>query len=342
MAAGIIPLVNATRPLSRYARAADGLLQLLPRVRANAREQAGALAPIPSTAREREERHASSDFLSGAAPVHPVALDEGREWIQDSSSDRLSPAGLDSTFDNVLLAGPAARVLSDLTRFHAKERLQIEAMREERRRMSRDIHDGILQALTGAAMELEAAARLIDSDPATARGCVLAVCKLIGNEQRELRALIRTTGGGRETSVAISELAGVLETVRDRIGKQWGLRVELTIAGHGTVLRDLADDIYSIVQEGLANVARHAQAETARVSLSLLPDRVRVLVADDGCGFPFHGRYELTELIARNIGPVSLRERVAARRGSLVLISTLSGSRLEMSLSCAPPLARRR
>jgi signal transduction histidine kinase len=326
----MIALVEAEKALSRYARAADGLLQFIPRMRTLARELEGELPPImSSTTRAKENASADGGFLSA---LHPVDLAEGRERVVAPIGDRASPPGLEPPFEEFLLQGPAARVLSDLTRFRAKERLQLEAMREERRRLGRDIHDGILQALTGAAMQLDAAARLIESDPATARACVQAVCELLANEQRELRALIRTTGAEGESSVSISELAAVLETVRDRIGQQWGLRVELTIGGHGTVLRDLGDDIYSIVQEALANVARHAHASTARVSLSLLADKASVVVCDDGCGFPFHGRYELADLVSRNIGPVSLRERVAARRGSLALTSSLSGSRLEIAL----------
>ena len=338
----MIALVNADNAFSRYARAADGLLQFIPRMRASARHPADPLAATMSfTAHEQQRSHVAGDSVSGAACLHPVELNQGRERMVAPIGDRASPPGLEPPFEEYLLQGPAARVLSDLTRFRAKERLQLEAMREARRRFARDIHDGILQVLTGAGMQLEAAARVIESDPATARACVQAVCELIANEQRELRALIRATGAEAESSVSISELAGVIETVRDRIGQQWGLRVELTIGGHGSVARDLGDDIYSIIQEALANVARHARASTAHVSLSLLAAKASVVVCDDGCGFPFHGRYELADLVSRNIGPVSLRERVAARRGSLLLTSSLSGSRLEITLSFGHGRARR-
>jgi two-component system sensor histidine kinase DegS len=236
-------------------------------------------------------------------------------------------------FDDRLTEGAASQAVADLTKFRPKERVQLEAMREERRRFARDIHDGILQALTGAAMQLEAASRLIDSDPATARACVTAVCELIASEQRELRNLIRKTEPAADRSlVGLSELASVLESIRDRFGQQWTLSIELTIGGHGHVGRSLSDDIYSIIQEALANVGRHARAKVCRVSLVLLRNKVCITVVDDGCGFPFHGRYDLPALIAREIGPVSLRERIAARHGALTLVSSLSGAKLEISL----------
>ncbi len=52
----------------------------------------------------------------------------------------------------------------------------------------------------------------------------------------------------------------------------------------------------------------------------------------DGSGFPFRGRYDLATLTAKQLGPVSLKERVASLRGELLLTSTLSGSKLEMTL----------
>jgi signal transduction histidine kinase len=226
-----------------------------------------------------------------------------------------------------------APVVTDFTSFRARELLQFDAMREERRRFARNIHDGILQALTGAAMQLEAASRLIETDPRAARACLQVLGDLLASEQRELRTLIQKTDLTADTSsVSISELAAVLERIRDRVGRQWSIRIDLTIGGHGRVQRSLADDIFSIVQEGLANVARHARANVARVALSLLRDKVCIKVSDDGCGFPYHGRFDLPGLVARDIGPASLRDRVAARRGTFTLVSGLSGSNLEMSL----------
>jgi signal transduction histidine kinase len=55
-------------------------------------------------------------------------------------------------------------------------------------------------------------------------------------------------------------------------------------------------------------------------------------VADDGVGFPYRGRFQLIDLVRRQIGPVSVRDRVAALGGDLVLLSTASGSQLDVAL----------
>lgn len=293
--------------------------------------------PIAERGSFTQVRHPGAPAAASNAADERAIKEDRPEWNAVTR-----PAHDQAPFEDDVFVGSAARlVTADLTKFHASERVQVETMREERRRFARDIHDGILQALTGAAMQLEAASQLIEADPRAARACVQGVCDLIAAEQRELRLLIRKTGpAAQNSSVSISELAAVLEKVRDRIGQQWALCIELTIGGHGQVPRALSDEIYSVVQEALANVARHAHAHHARVSLVLLEHRVSITVTDDGGGFPFRGRFDLPALNARGIGPVSLRERIAANRGSLILISNLAGSKLEISLPLSPDFCR--
>jgi len=94
----------------------------------------------------------------------------------------------------------------------------------------------------------------------------------------------------------------------------------------------MADQIYRLVQESLVNVVKHARASVVQVERSLLDDRVRIVVRDNGRGFAFHGRFNLAALNARHIGPVSIKERIASMNGELVVTSATSGSCLEMEL----------
>jgi signal transduction histidine kinase len=252
------------------------------------------------------------------------------EFAMRTTGERSS---LPAAGESMLVEGAARRVLADVNKFFSKERLQLEAIRDERTRLARDLHDGVLQALTGAALQLEAASGLIATDPDVARARVQAVGDLIATEQRELRLLIQRLKPAAAPSLAsVAELGAALEQLRDRIGQQWPLRIQLVISGRGGIPRALGDNVYSIVQEGLANIARHAHAQVARVAVGILFDKVCITVSDDGCGFPIHGRYDLAALIARELGPVSLRERVAALRGDLTLTSSAAGSSLEITL----------
>ena len=133
------------------------------------------------------------------------------------------------------------------------------------------------------------------------------------------------------------ELAVALEGLCQRAERQWGLRVRMTTS-RGMIQRGLGDEVYSLVKEALANVARHARAHCVDVGLEITPDRVHIAVADDGEGFPFQGRFDLKMLVERRLGPRSLKDRVRSLRGELVLTSTPSGSKLEMSLPLQPQL----
>src|SRR6266487_3308089 len=90
-----------------------------------------------------------------------------------------------------ILEGGDRQVMADVNRFFSKERLEQAAMQDERVRLARELHDGVLQSLAGAALQLEAMSRLIEVDPDEARARIKEIEKLIAEEQRELRHWIR-------------------------------------------------------------------------------------------------------------------------------------------------------
>jgi signal transduction histidine kinase len=77
-----------------------------------------------------------------------------------------------------------------------------------------------------------------------------------------------------------------------------------------------------------------------RVDLSVDNTRVRIIVADDGRGFPFHGQYDLAALTTMNLGPTTLKERIMALGGYLVIDSTEAGACLHISLPLTQSGAR--
>lgn len=243
-----------------------------------------------------------------------------------------------------MLEGASRQAMSEVNRFFSKERVERAAMQGERQRLARELHDGLLQSLTGAALQLEALSRLIEADPKAAQERLRVIEELIAEQHRELRGWIEQPQPSASASIATSaDLAAALGRLRERAKWQWGLRVELSVDSRGTVPRILGDEIYRIVQEALTNVGRHARASVARVSvkLDIASGPVHITVSDDGCGFPFHGCYDIAGLTARRIGPRSLRERITSLRGELVLTSELSGSQLEINLPLDQPPPRR-
>lgn len=242
------------------------------------------------------------------------------------------PVGRGVQFHEDRAVDGAESEATDIDRYLSRRRVEQAAMQEERGRLARELHDGVLQLLTGATLQLDAIAHLIASDPATAQARLRAITELLSEQQRELRRWIEHLRFATTTArVPAAELATSLEKLRQRAVWQHGIEVELCVSGD-EVPRALGDQIYRLVQEALTNIGRHARARIAGIHIRLALDRVTMVIFDDGIGFPFSGRFMLKDLLRRGIGPVSVRERVASLQGELILTSTASGARLEISL----------
>jgi signal transduction histidine kinase len=255
---------------------------------------------------------------------------EGRLFALDDP-----PGSLDQLLMGEILAWQAAAYLD---RFYLLDRLREAAVLDERVRLARDLHDGIIQSLTVATLRLETFPRLLEKDPEAARREVARLQELLVAEQRELRSLVRElkpTGPAPFSTEA--GLAARLDELQERMRSHWSLRMELTGNFREAALpRDVARQIHRIIHEAVVNAARHAEASAVQVGLWVEKRRVRIEVADDGRGFPFEGELDLPALMEAGLGPASLRDRIASLGGSLRLVSSRQGSRLDMTVPLEP------
>ena len=269
-----------------------------------------------------------SRFAIGAVlcfPLHGECL-EGHLFALDKPR---------MTGDDLLLGEVVAhQVASSMDQSLLSRRLRQAAAAEERNRLSRDLHDGVLQSLTGAALQLETVQRLWDSEPRTARDRLAVVQQLIADEQRDLRFFIRDSK--LAPVVLAAGAAGLDAGLRElvhRLAAIWGLRVELKLGRLDAPLPEaLANAICLIVQEALVNAGRHAAASEVSVAIGAENGRVQIVVTDNGHGFPFQGEYDHATLTALQIGPVMLKERVESLGGTLAIGSTPAGARLDIKL----------
>jgi signal transduction histidine kinase len=152
--------------------------------------------------------------------------------------------------------------------------------------------------------------------------------------QRDLRKLVDQLQPGQQAK-AIPPTVGLAETIeqmRERMQRDWGLDVHITIDGSLTVPPGIARDVSLMISEALVNAARHGHASAVDLRVTAEERRVTLRVADNGDGFPFQGRRNEAELAREQIGPVSLRERVASLNGTLVVDSSNAGARIEISV----------
>jgi signal transduction histidine kinase len=237
--------------------------------------------------------------------------------------------------EEVNLARIAGAVIaSRLDHHHAADQLQRGAVAEERVRVARDLHDSVLQALTGIALQLRTIPRVMVRDRAEAEVRLGEIEQVIVSTQKDLRWFIEQLHPERrrEDSEA-AMIAERITSMSERFEQQWGLKVENEVAPIIHLLPvSLRHEVYTLVSEAVANAAKHASAKSVHVAASVDDSEVRIDVADDGKGFPFRGRYGVTELTNMKQGPATLKERVTSLGGSLVVDSTAQGSRIEIRL----------
>lgn len=226
-------------------------------------------------------------------------------------------------------------VVAELTAARLSQAFLVRTMREtavatERLRLARDLHDGVLQTLTGAALQLQTARRLLTMDPPGTQDRLSQVQRIIAAGQSDLRFLIQQLGPRRSAeSTGPVDLKGRVGELADRVRRQWGVPVTVaTEPEHLKVPDHLVNDVFLLIHEALVNAARHAKASSLQLALLREPRQLSIAVADDGQGFPFQGRFTLEDLARDQRGPRTLRERVTALGGSMVLETGPGGSRV--------------
>jgi len=237
--------------------------------------------------------------------------------------------------EEVNLARIAGAVIaSRLDHHHAADQLQRGAVAEERVRVARDLHDSVLQSLTGIALQLRTIPRVMLRDPDEAKLRLGEIEQVIVTAQKELRWFIEELHPARRRED--SEAAAITERIASmsqRFEKQWGLDVESDVAPVMELLPvPMRHEIYTLVSEAVANAAKHASAKSVHVAASVDQGEVRIEVTDDGKGFPFRGCFGVAELTQMKQGPAALKERVTSLGGSLFVDSSDHGSRIEIYL----------
>jgi signal transduction histidine kinase len=243
-----------------------------------------------------------------------------------------------ATREIIPLAEVVAREIgASLDQLHVTRQLQEIAASEERIRVARDLHDGVLQSLTGIRLELRSMAVSLDGE-STPRDRLFAIERALAIEQRELRFFIGglspAPAGDGEAPRAEATLSSRLELLRERIAAEWKVPVTIRVAHDlASLPLRITEAIPPMVHEAVVNALKHGQPSRVIVAVQPEPGGLRIIVSDDGHGFPFRGRYDHAELTRTNTAPISLLERLTSLGGEMSIESTDTGSRVEMRLT---------
>ncbi len=186
---------------------------------------------------------------------------------------------------------------------------------EERNRLARDLHDTVKQQTYAARMQLSAARNLMLSDPPAAAQHLESALQLNRETQQELKQIIDEL---RPAELEGKGLAQALREYAVRGQQHSGTEVKVTISDERPLPLDLEQALYRVAQEALSNVARHAEAESVAISLNMAPERVSLIVADNGRGF------ESAAVTASSLGLASMKQRLESVGGTLRVESRLA------------------
>jgi signal transduction histidine kinase len=209
----------------------------------------------------------------------------------------------------------------------SRERL-VAAREEERRRLRRDLHDGLGPILTAVTLKADAARSTLDTAPDRADALL---AELRGDAKQAIGDLRRVVYDLRPAALDELGLLGALSQQVDRFGRQ-GLSITLQAPPALPVLPAAVEvAAYRIIAEALTNIARHAHAYQVTITLAIDGD-LRLAVQDDGTPSAANG-----DGWRPGTGLQSMIERAAEVGGTLQAGPTPTGGRVSARLPLEPP-----
>ncbi|MEV5318973.1 GAF domain-containing sensor histidine kinase [Streptomyces sp. NPDC052687] len=228
--------------------------------------------------------------------------------------------------DEELLAILAQHAAIALTNARLYERSRELTIAEERSRLAHELHDAVSQKLFSLRLTAQAAAALVDRDPARAKGELQQVAALAAEAADELRAAVV------ELRPAALDEDGLVATLRTQIqvlDRAHTARVTFDSRGVRALPAAQEEALLRVAQEALHNALRHSGADRVDVSLTRHGSGAVLRVTDDGSGFDPRG----VRRAGRHLGLVSMRDRASGVGGRLTVESAPGkGTTIEMEV----------
>ena len=198
----------------------------------------------------------------------------------------------------------ASRIAMELEQFSLVREYVSAAGLKERVRLARDLHDSVLQDLTAAVLQLNAAERTV---PQPATETLLQIRGTLQSHQARIRHFISETRTGANSKRC---LADQLQMLVEPLGAQWGCNVVIRIDPPRLEVSDrIATELCLALSEATANAARHGAAKEVTIAIQRRGKLLDVTIRDDGVGGNLHG-------VPR---PASLSNRVANLGGDMAV-----------------------
>jgi signal transduction histidine kinase len=190
---------------------------------------------------------------------------------------------------------------------------------QERQRLAQEIHDTLAQGFTSIVLQLEAADQALPADEKIARNRIQLAQATARSSLVEARRLVQAL---RPYPLEDASLPEALSRVVDHWRQETGIALDFTVTGAPCSLHpEVEVTLLRAVQEGLANVQKHARARMVTVTLSYMEDQVALDIHDDGIGFDPEVQSHPTDSQQGGFGLQVMRQRVARCAGQVIVES---------------------
>lgn len=199
---------------------------------------------------------------------------------------------------------------------------------EDRTHFARELHDELGQNMTALRIECNALAKALPTAPPTIKAKLDSMDKMIEDTLNATRRICEDMRPGMLDDLG---LEAALSHYAKQFTTQHGVACDLSMDRQNYGLDEpLSTAIYRLVQEGLTNIARHANASYALISLEDRGDEIMLTIADDGCGISVEPDNDTKR---KHYGLLGMRERVQLLHGHIFVDSAAGrGTHIEVKI----------
>lgn len=194
---------------------------------------------------------------------------------------------------------------------------------QERNRIAREIHDALGHSLTVFNLHLEAALRLLDTDPAEAKTLLLEARQLGKTALQEVRQSVASL---RSDPLQGQPLVAAIGALVADFQRSTGITPQCKLEFDESITADIKATVYRIVQESLTNIYKYAEATQVSIEITTLDQILQAVIEDNGKGFQLNQN-------TTGFGLQGMRERAVALGGNLE-IETRPGSGCRVLFRC--------
>jgi PAS domain S-box-containing protein len=289
---------------------------------------------VPPSEREKMIKHTQKVVEKGSDSIETMFLTKKGKVLHVE----INATAMYDSQDNFMQTRAFVRDITERKKVEAAEKHEkdlkllssqiISVQEEERRRISRELHDDAGQALTAMKINLELLENEIPESSTNIRERLTETKQLLTHTLQEVRTL------SFELRPSLLDHFGIIAAIRG-YSKNYSERtnIDVQVRGKNTVERfppEVEILFYRCAQEALTNVAKHSRAKNVTINISQDNNKLRMKIKDDGKGFDVNKHFE-KNINVSNLGLFGMRERVALMGGKLRIHSERNkGSELEI------------